>query len=252
MVKRDDMDASKDAHGHMIWNAYKGLPSFSVIERADGYVNLDETSKLYLADYSHWRRHEKEAIKYAKGRVIDIGCGGGRVLLYMQKKGQKVTGIDISPLAIKVCRLRGAKDARVMALEDIGRFRPNSFDTIVMFGYNFGLFGGREKAKRLLKAMHRVTSERAVIIAETRDPYLTDNPVHFRYHRLNARKGRMPGQMRFRARFMQYATDWYDYLYVSKSEMKGLLAGTGWRVKRFIDADNHKKSGLYIAIIEKA
>jgi 2-polyprenyl-3-methyl-5-hydroxy-6-metoxy-1,4-benzoquinol methylase len=52
---------------------------------------------------------EKKAIDYAKGRVLDVGCGAGRHILYLQKKGLKVLGIDQSPLAVNMCKLRGAK-----------------------------------------------------------------------------------------------------------------------------------------------
>ncbi len=62
---------------------------------------------------------------------------------------------------------------------------------------------------------------------------------------------KVPGQLRLRVKFMQYATDWHDYLYVSKPEMKAVLSGTGWKIKRFIDAKGHRKNGLYIAIITK-
>lgn len=245
------MASDKDAYGHLIWNSFKGLTSFSVVERDDGYVNVDNGTRLYLAGYNDWEAHEKEAIKYAKGRALDIGCGGGRVSLYLQERGQEVTSIDTSPLAVRVCRLNGVKDARMMALEDIGKFNPDSFDSVVMFGHNFGLLCSKSMAKRLLNAMRRITAENAVIIAESRDPYITDNPVHFEYHKRNRDRGRMPGQLRLRVRFMQYSTDWHYYLYVSKPEMKDLLKGTGWKVERFINAEGFRKNGVYIAIIRK-
>ena len=245
------MDANKDAFGQEMLKKYNGEPSFEIMERDDGYVNDSKGNDLYLADYKDWQKHEKEAIKYAKGRCLDIGCGAGRVELYLQKKGQYALGIDTSSMAIKVCKLRGVKNARIMGIEDIGKLKDNSFDSIVMFVNNFGLFGSKEKARYLLKQMHRITSDKGVIIADTRDPYLTDNPVHFKYHAMNIKKGRMPGQLRMRARFMQYCTDWFDYLLVSKSEMKDILKGTGWKVERFINAEGYEKNGMYIAIIRK-
>ncbi|HDO42228.1 MAG TPA: methyltransferase domain-containing protein [Candidatus Bathyarchaeota archaeon] len=59
---------------------------------------------------------EQEAMKFIRGRVLDIGCGAGRHSIYLQNKGFNVIGIDISPLAIKVCRLRGLKKAEIICL----------------------------------------------------------------------------------------------------------------------------------------
>jgi 2-polyprenyl-3-methyl-5-hydroxy-6-metoxy-1,4-benzoquinol methylase len=85
-------------------------------------------------------------MEFVKGRVLDIGCGAGRHSLYLQKRGFDVLGIDSSPLAIKVCKLRGLKQAKVMSIEELN-FKPNSFDSVITLGSNFGLFGSFEKAK---------------------------------------------------------------------------------------------------------
>jgi hypothetical protein len=58
----------------------------------------------------------------------------------------------------------------------------------------------------------------------------------------------MPGQTRIRIRFQKYATKWFDYLLVSKEEMKQILKGTGWKAKQFIESENTPN---YITIIEK-
>ncbi len=245
------MKLIEDAHGQVILKYYNKERSFDFVEREDGYINIDEGADQYFSEYKNWKKHEREAITYAKGRCLDLGCGAGRVMLYLQSKGLYALGIDSSPLAIKVCKLRGAKHAKVMDIENIDKLGMPKFDTILMFGNNFGLFGSKPKAKALLRKLRKMTSEKAVIIAESRDPYLTDNPFHFKYHRLNKSRGRMPGQLRIKVRFMQYATNWYDYLIVSKGEMKDVLSGTGWKVSKFIDAEGHKKNGMYIAIIAK-
>ena len=57
----------------------------------------------------------------------------------------------------------------------------------------------------------------------------------------------MSGQINFRVRFRQYSTPWYDYLMVSKDEMKEILQETGWKVKQYIDSE----MSYYIALIGK-
>ncbi|MEM5766562.1 MAG: class I SAM-dependent methyltransferase [Candidatus Aenigmatarchaeota archaeon] len=238
---------NKDAYGLEVWDYYKGKKSYEIVERDDGYFDVSGGAKDYFAEYKDWPMHQKKALRYVKGKVLDVGCGAGRVALWLQKKGFDVTGIDNSPLAIKVCKLRGVKKALLMSIDEIGKFKPNSFDTIVMMGNNFGLFGSFKKAKLLLKKMYRITSPNALIIAESIDPYKTDNPHHLLYHKLNKKRGRMCGQIRIRIIYQKCKSDWFDYLFVSKSEMIKILEGTGWKLKSIVKT----KPSPYVAIIEK-
>ena len=239
------MKPEEDAFGQGLWAYYHGKESFEIVERDDGYVDA-MSPMAYFSEHKDWPPFMQKAMEFAKGRVLDVGCGAGRHSLYLQEKGLDVLGIDISPLAIKICKLRGLRKAEVMSIDEVN-FKPNSFDTIIMMGNNFGLFHSFKKARELLKRFHKITSPNALIIAETRDPYATNNPAHLEYHRSNRKRGRMGGQVRIRVRFKKYATKWFDYLMVSKEEMTEILRGTGWKVKRFIDSED---SG-YIAVIGK-
>jgi len=89
---------------------------------------------LYFSEYRQWSPLEKRAIKLARGRILDVGCGAGRHALYLQSKNFDVTGIDNSPGAIKVCKLRGLTKAIVRPISEVDKFKPASFDTILMMG----------------------------------------------------------------------------------------------------------------------
>lgn len=242
-------DETTDAFGHEMWDYFKKRQGYEVIERDDGYIDpSDVAPRLYFAPLKDWPRAEREGVVYAKGRVLDVGCGAGRVAIYLQRyRRLDVTGIDNSPLAVRVSKARGLKKARLMDFENID-FEHGSFDSIVMFGNNFGLFGSKTKARRLLKKLFTMTSPGAVAICESADPYKTSNPDHLRYHRLNRARGRMPGQVRIRVRYRNYVGKWFDYLLVSPDEMKEIVTGTGWSVSRFIKSN---KSPLYIGILRR-
>ena len=234
----------QDAYGRMMWDHLHGQPSAEVVERDDGFVGVSAGSGFYFEDLK--TRHQRYVMRFVRGRVLDVGCGAGRCCLYLQKRGHEVVGIDVSPLAVKTCRKRGVKDARVLPFTRVS-LALGRFDTILMMGNNFGLFGSRVRARWLLRRLHGLTSPNARIVAETLDVYQTTEPDHLRYHQLNRRRGRMSGQIRLRVRYKRYCTPWFDYLMVSPQEMKAIMAGTGWRVRRFL------KSGgpTYVAVIEK-
>jgi hypothetical protein len=103
-----------------------------------------------------------------------------------------------------------------------------------MMGNNFGLFGGRDRARRLLREFARITSADGQIIAEAVDPYDTKDPKHLGYQRFNRGRGRMSGQLRIRVRHGNIIGPWFDYLLVSRKEMKEILAGTGWKIAQIL------------------
>ncbi|MHC4124096.1 MAG: class I SAM-dependent methyltransferase [Planctomycetota bacterium] len=240
------MEKCKDAFGQVMYDHLKGKGGLAIIERDDGLFEVDTFLNYYFADYRKWMENEKKAIRWAKGKVLDIGCGAGRVGLYLQNKGLDVLSVDNSPLALKVCKARGLKKTKLLSITQLTH-KVGLFDTIIMYGNNFGLLSNRNRAKWLLRRFYRMTSADALIIAESFDPYNTRNPDYLEYHKLNRARGRMSGQLRLRVRYKKYVSDWLDYLLVSKNEMQEILDGTGWQVKRFIDS----KDLFYIAIIEK-
>lgn len=243
------MAESKDVYGHQMMAFHLNKSRDEIIEREDGLIDARGLGgkNYYFSEYKDWAPFEKESMKYVKGRVLDIGCGAGRHSLYLQKKGFDVLGIDNSPLAVKVCRLRGLRKTGVLAIEQLHRLKPGSFDSILMMGNNFGLFGNFKKARRLLRQMARITSPGARIIAQTLDPHQTKDPLHLGYHRLNRKRGRMVGQVRLRVRFQNLMGPWMDYLLVSEKEMRKILVGTGWVLNRILPS----AGSLYIAVIQK-
>ena len=180
---------SQDAYGHQLYDCFRGKKVVEVVERDDGFIHTSAIyPRYYLAKYENWRVHEKKALRYAAGRTLDVGCGGGRISLYFQKRGFDVLGIDISPLAVKVCKLRGVKIARVVSITEVNS-KLGVFDTILMIGNNFGLFGNPARAKRLLRKLRQLTSRSALIIAESVDPYQYQGTISSRLSQTQSKQG---------------------------------------------------------------
>jgi SAM-dependent methyltransferase len=237
----------QDAFGHMMKDFLDGvLHNTPVVERDDGNIDTDNNPEYYFSTFKQWLPGEQKAMEFVKGRVLDIGCGAGRHALYLQGKGLKVVGIDNSPLALEVVRKRGVKNTKLCSISQISK-KLGMFDTVLLLGSNFSLVGTPEKAKRILDRIDSATNEGARIIAQTLDPYDTGDPDHLSYHAANRAAGKWGGQAKIKYRYRKYATPWFDFLMVSRDEMKNLLEGTNWEIYKFIDSEGP----VYIAIIEK-
>jgi SAM-dependent methyltransferase len=66
-----------------------------------------------------------------RGRVLDLGSGGGRVLIHLQNRGFDAVGIERSPLIARISRRRGERNVKVMSIEEIDP-KIGMFDTVVM------------------------------------------------------------------------------------------------------------------------
>jgi SAM-dependent methyltransferase len=224
----------------------EGRSGEEIVERDNGFFHIGAGPELYFAPFQRWRGHERGAMRWVRGRTLDVGCGAGRVVLHLQDRGMDVVGFDLSPLAIEVCRRRGATNVEVRSISHVGS-DMGTFDTIVMLGGNFGLLGSRNRGRRLLRRLASMTNDGARLVAATRDPYVTDDEADLAYLRRNERRGRMPGQWRIRIRYRDLKTPWFDYLTVSRIEMEEMLVGTGWHATRYLDGP----AGRYTAILTK-
>jgi len=243
------MKKDRDAYGAELLAQYQalGVALSEIVERKDGFIAASPWPRRYFSDYPDWSRRERQAVRLVKGRVLDVGCGAGRFTLLLQKRGHQVTAIDNSPGAIKVSKARGVKKALVRSIDEIGKFPAKSFDTAIMMGNNFGLFGSFQKARRLLKGFVCIIADDGQIIAECVDPYQTKEPSHLAYQRYNRSRGRMSGQLRLRIRHGRTIGPWFDYLLVSRKELNEIVSGTGWLVDRIIP----EKGPGYTVVLKK-
>src|ERR1043165_4837323 len=128
----------QDAFGQELLAYHHTGEGHGFIERDDGMLEVSDTA-AYFSLYQSWSPAIKTALRLAHGRVLDIGCGAGRHALHLESRGHDVLGIDSSPGALQVCKQRGVK-AKLVSIRDLDA-GVGAFDTIIMFGNNFGLFG---------------------------------------------------------------------------------------------------------------
>jgi SAM-dependent methyltransferase len=232
-----------DAYGALLRDAFAGRRPYELVERDDGYIAVGRFD--YLAPRRRWLAVERRAFRHLHGRVLDVGCAAGRLGVELASRGQDVVGIDVSEGAVALAAERGLS-AHLLRFEDIDD-RFGAFDTVAMFGNNFGLFGTAARAPKLLRKLRKIVPPGGRIVATSLDPAATDDPSHLAYQAHNRTRGKLPGQLRLRVRYLDLATPWFDYLLVAPSEMAELAEDGGWRCSTFVRDDGP----VYVGVLER-
>lgn len=137
---------------------------------------VDDMSVAYLfRNYNDMPKLEKEAMQLSKGKILDVGCGGGSHSLFLQEKGFDVTAIDISANVIKACKLRGVQNARVQNLLEVSTDTSESelakqkFDTILLLMNGTGIFGTLSETSKYLQKLKSLLNPNGQILIDSSD-----------------------------------------------------------------------------------
>jgi SAM-dependent methyltransferase len=81
---------------------------------------------------------EEQLLEWAVGPVLDVGCGVGRHLLALRRRGVGATGVEISRRAVQIARARGAEVIEGSIFDVPER---TSWGTVLLLDGNIGIGG---------------------------------------------------------------------------------------------------------------
>jgi SAM-dependent methyltransferase len=221
-----------DAWGRVLARCWAagGAPwsAVEMIERDDGFISAGDPSRYFTAP-DEWSDLDRWAWEQATGRILDVGCGGGRHAVAWAERGLEAVGLDPSAEAVRITRERGV-EALVGALPAL----PDGlggFDTIAMFGNNLALLGGPKDGIDVLAALAAVAQPGARLLGRGTNPLLANADNHADYHAWNKQRGRRPGQLRLRVRDGIVATPWFDYWFATPDDVAEVVRASPWRLE---------------------
>ena len=200
-------------------------------ERDDGYRSASKIAS-YFTPPSKWPHMEQEAMRFVRGRVLDLGCGPGRHALALEKKGFDVVGVDASPTQVALARIRGLSNVYPASVHRLPH-GLGTFDSVLMLGNNLGLAGDLPHFRRFLRDLRGIVRKRGRLIGHSRIPG-TWSEDHLAYVKGNVRRGRPPGLLTLRVRYKGRIGDWFDLLLIPPDELLRIAQDTGWEMERVI------------------
>ena len=134
----------------------------TVVLRAD-------TGEALELDLGRWHDpatdEEADLLDTVDGPVIDLGCGPGRLVVRLASQRVPALGVDSSPSAISLARMRGA----TVLQRDIFGPLPGEgrWGTVLLFDGNVGIGGD---PVRLLRRCRQLTGGQGEVMAEIQPP----------------------------------------------------------------------------------
>ena len=107
------------------------------------------------------------------GAVLDVGCGAGQHLTWLQDRTADAIGVDVSRRAVATARQRGARQAVVGDMHELP-FDDGRFQALHCVGTQLGLGGSLAGIAALLAEFARVSTDDAVAIVDSYDPRRLD------------------------------------------------------------------------------
>lgn len=143
-------------------------------------------SALLDVDVQYVERHFQ-----VPGRLVDLGCGTGRLMMHMAPRGFACTGIDLSATMLDVTREKANRlhqqvELAQANLVELGEIPGEPFDYAVCLFSTLGMILGRENRARFLGHVFRLLRPGGQFIVHAHN-------VRYRLGRGLGRRGVEPG-----------------------------------------------------------
>ena len=215
-----------ETFGMALRKYFEGSPNVNLIVRRDDGKEAILPVSVFFREQVEFTEIEKTAMELTKGRVLDIGAGGGSLSLALQTKGHPVTAVDISPQATAILRERGLEQ---VYCADIFEFEGGPFDTLLMMGHGIGMVESVEGLDRFLGKAHRLLTRNGQLLLDSLDVRATDDSDHLSYLESNRRAGRYIGEVRMQFEFQGQTGPFCGWLHVDAVTLTDHARSAGWQ-----------------------
>jgi SAM-dependent methyltransferase len=166
---------------------------------------------------------DRAVLAHASAPVLDIGCGPGRHLAALAAAGREALGLDLSPVAVRLARARGAEAILRSVFADVPR--AGSWATALLLDGNIGIGGAPEA---LLARARALVAPGGAVLVETGPP--------------SAPTRRMRVRLETRAAF----SPWFGWATVGAAGLEPLARAAGLEPRARIEA-----GGRWFARLER-
>ena len=228
-----------DVLGQAIFDFHKGEKNLQVFQKINGEANEPIEPSYFFRAGEEMPFLEREAIKRAKGSVLDVGSGAGSHALEVQERGLKTVACEISAPCCEVMRQRGLVDVREMPVQEI---EGEKFDSILLLMNGLGMSQKLEFLTEFLTKLKDLLNPGGQIIGDSSDILYwfaqPDGSVLLPgddYY----------GEIHFELEYKDIRQE-FDWLFVDPATLVSCAGKAGLKIVDFVDGHHHD----YLAVLE--
>jgi SAM-dependent methyltransferase len=109
---------------------------------------------------------EQEALKLARGKILDAGAGAGCHSLWLQEQGLDVTAVDTSAGNVEAMKRQGLKNVRQ---DNIWEMKEEQFDTILLLMNGMGFAGEIQYLPKFIRHLSNLLKPGGQIVFDSTD-----------------------------------------------------------------------------------
>ncbi len=165
-------------------------------------------------------------MNYVKGRCLEIGCGSGRIMRYLQDQGVDICGLDIDTYCVQLCRQLGIRDVYVESWKNMEKL--GIFDTILLLNRSIGMGGTISGIKSILEKCHSCSSQEGILIFDSRE---------IKTGLTNKESGVLERKLRFK--YNNEYSEEFPWIHFSSNIAEKILNDTGWSLSKIIRVNDN-------------
>jgi len=156
---------------------------------------------------------DRQLLARARGTVLDVGCGPGRLVAELARQGRHALGVDISPVALRLARQAGAVVIRRSVFSPV--HGEGMWGTVLLADGNIGI--GGSPVALLNRCRELITATGQILVEIERDG------IGFRTTRIRLERG-------------TETSEWFPWAHIGADAVADAAARAGLRVDEIWNA----------------